>query len=34
LPAMRETAARPPRARRPFGIDDEAVDQWWHASMP
>jgi hypothetical protein len=21
-------------AGRPFGIDDEAVDQWWHASMP
>jgi hypothetical protein len=34
IPALRETAARPSRGRRPSGIDDEIVDKWWHASMP
>jgi hypothetical protein len=34
IPAPRAIAARTPRGRRPFGIDDEVVDQWWHASMP
>jgi hypothetical protein len=34
IPTPREIAARAPRGRRPFGIDAEVVDQWWHASMP
>jgi hypothetical protein len=34
IPAPREIGARTPRGRRPFGIDDEVVDQWWHAAMP
>jgi hypothetical protein len=34
IPAPRAIAARTPRGRGPFGIDDEAVDRWWHASMP
>lgn len=33
-PALREIASRTPRGGRPFGIDDEIVDRWWHASMP
>jgi hypothetical protein len=34
IPAPRAIATRIPHARGPFGIDDEAVDRWWHASMP
>jgi hypothetical protein len=34
IPAPLEIAASTRRGQRPFGIDDEVVDQWWHASMP
>jgi hypothetical protein len=32
--ATREIAVSAPRGQLPFRIDDEVVDQWWHASMP
>jgi hypothetical protein len=34
IPTARAIPARAPRGRSPSGIDDEVVDQWWHASMP
>jgi hypothetical protein len=34
IPAPRAIPARAPRGGGPFGIDDNVVDQWWHASMP
>ena len=35
--ASAEPLGSPVSARhgtRPFGVDNEAIDQWWHASMP
>ena len=34
ISAPRAIPTRTPRGRGPFGIDDEVVDRWWHASMP
>ena len=33
-PAPREAAIRTTRGRRPSGIEDAVVDEWWHAFVP